>query len=189
MQLFYFDQYAGNRNGMHTTDDLVRLAADMIRYEGWKRDNEFRIRRSDKGKPYIEGAPFCISVSHSGKMWVMVESPFPVGVDVQEIGHPNFQAIADRFYQPGEREAVQRGGLVDFIRIWCRKEAYIKLKGATMGEMLEWLDVAPDGAIKAKIEIGGETVYFTECPIESNCICVAASLNEETLCTRKLTII
>lgn len=193
MRLYYFDRYEGNRNGGHTTEILARTAleleADKAGSSLWLYlTEEAGLSRTEKGKPYLPDHPVHFSISHSGPLWVLLAADQPVGVDIQKCDHDNFDAISRRFFQPGEQQAVEAGGLLAFMGIWCRKEAYIKLKGSSLGDTLDWLDVAPAGILLDRAIIRGETVYFRECKLADGYICIAASHEEEELWTCKIDI-
>ena len=151
-------------------------------------DAEAGMRRTEKGKPYLPDSPVHFSISHSGALWVLLAAGQPVGVDVQKCEHDNFMAISRRFYQPGEQQAVEKGGLLTFIGIWCRKEAYIKLKGSSLGDTLDWLDVAPEGILLDLAEIQGEKICFRECAVAEGFVCIAASHQEEEIWISKINI-
>ena len=88
------------------------------------------------GKPCLGGlAPdIHFNLSHSGDRLYLAFARGPVGIDVQVLrDHTDADAIADRFYAPGE-QALLRG--IDaasrrqvFHEIWVRKEAYAKADG------------------------------------------------------------
>jgi 4'-phosphopantetheinyl transferase len=193
MRLYYFDRYEGNRSGGHTTESLARTALGL---EAAKTGSgiapflteETGLSRTEKGKPYLPDHPVHFSISHSGSLWVLLAASQPVGVDIQKSDHDNYDAISRRFFQPGEQKAVEAGGLRAFIGIWCRKEAYIKLKGSSLGDTLDWLDVAPAGILLDRAVIRGETVYFRECGLADGYVCVAASHEEEDIWTCKINI-
>lgn len=193
MRLYYYDRYAGNRSGNHTTQTLADYALSReTGLSGAKQEAGaacgLELKRTEKGKPYLQDHPVHFSISHSGTLWVLLAAAQPVGVDIQKCAHDNYLAISRRFYQPGEQQAVERGGLAAFMGIWCRKEAYIKLKGSSLGDTIDWLDVAPDGNILDRACIHGEPIVFNECSVADGYVCVAASHEEEELWTCKINI-
>ena len=120
-------------------------------------DKKLKIEYSVRGKPSITGTaePKFISVTTCGKYMVAAVSNTAIGIDgewlgrfgsaragsgqdesacdesAQERGKVDYTAIAERFFTEEEAEFV-RGGDGEherFIRIWVRKEAFVKFTG------------------------------------------------------------
>lgn len=92
----------------------------------------------DKGKPYIPHVPWHYNLSHSGDYAALAISDTPVGMDIQQM-RPYRDALVKRFFS--EDEAAAYESLVSrdiqktlFYTLWCRKEAYGKLKGTGLTE-------------------------------------------------------
>ncbi len=90
-----------------------------------------RIGYGEFGKPYLLDHPYVhFNISHSGKYVVCAVCDVPVGIDVQKITayHPK---VAQRICSDEELEIVKGSDDVqsELIRIWTRKEAYLKRKG------------------------------------------------------------
>lgn len=92
------------------------------------------------GKPYLKGNPLSFNLSHSGQ-WCLcaVALNCKLGVDL-ESNHPglNFESVAQRFFSPNELQWLQRitqpRQRRNFIRLWTRKEAWLKAKGGGFSE-------------------------------------------------------
>jgi 4'-phosphopantetheinyl transferase len=93
----------------------------------------------EHGKPLLAGAAGGVrfNVAHSGGMALLaVARGREVGVDVEAL-RPDLPAarLAQRFYPPEDRAAVCEPGLADeerlrrYVRLWTRKEAYVKAAG------------------------------------------------------------
>lgn len=192
MILYIYDTYCGNRSAERNTEQLISLAVQQYTKEielALPDDqNGIRILRTQKGKPYIEGLPLHFSVSHSDYLWVCLIGCNEIGVDIQNLNHSNYEAIARRFFQPDEQKAVQTGGIEAFMAIWCRKEAFIKYYGMTIGEAIDWLDVAKDGIPATQIEYMGKMIAFTEIPVHPDFSCVAATSTKEEIWIRKIQV-
>ncbi len=91
---------------------------------------EYKIGRTKRGKPFFEGIPLKLSISHSGRWWVLALAYDEIGVDVQEMRAVRYEALARRFFHPQEVNELEKSGFDDFYRIWTRKESYVKLTGA-----------------------------------------------------------
>lgn len=178
MILYVYDKYKGNKTEQCNTNRLVSLA--LLQYvkdtgaEHTISESTFFLTKTQKGKPYIEGLPFHFSVSHSENLWVCLVGDVENGVDIQNKTHSNYEAIARRFYQPEEQKTVAMGGELSFISIWCRKEAFIKLIGLTIGETIDWLDVAKDGKPASQIQYIDRSIAFFEIEVHPDFVCVAA---------------
>jgi len=94
------------------------------------RDRDIEIKRTASGKPYIEGGEIFFSVSHSKNFIALAIAKTPVGVDIEAVKPVNLR-VAERFFAPGEREAVfsAESPNEEFLKIWTAKEAYVKLTG------------------------------------------------------------
>ncbi|GAA2365710.1 4'-phosphopantetheinyl transferase family protein [Dactylosporangium salmoneum] len=81
------------------------------------------------GKPEVAGLQ--VNLSHAGEhALIAVTETRPVGVDLQDLGPaPAVEALARRFFPPGEAESVAAHGPAEFARLWARKEAVLKAAG------------------------------------------------------------
>jgi len=192
MFLYVYDHYNGNRGDTPNTEQLISYAAKQYLFDtGLALDLEpvlASLKRSRKGKPYFEGSPVHCSVSHSENIWVCLMGSRTVGVDVQKNRQNNYQAIAKRFFQPEEQTVVESDGLLAFIGLWCRKEAFIKYHGYTIGDTIDWLNVAHDGNPAPQVTYNDQTVYFTELDVHQDFTCVAANDVKERIWIRKLEV-
>ncbi len=190
MILYVFEHYTGNKNKDQNTETLVALALKQYVIEtGFQypiNNSTFSICKTQKGKPYIEGYPLHFSVSHSDHMWVCLIGNAENGVDIQNKNHSNYEAIARRFFQPEEQIAVATGGIISFIRIWCRKEAFIKLFGLTIGDTIDWLNVAEDETPASYINYLDRRIAFSEIDVHPEYLCVAAMEKKEEIWIRKI---
>ncbi len=93
-----------------------------------------QIKRTENGKPYLEGDPLFFSISHSGTKAVIALSQFPVGVDLELYKNKMHTPITDRF---SDREQCEILCEKDFLIHWTVREAYIKMLGGTLSENLK----------------------------------------------------
>ena len=88
------------------------------------------------GKPYLPAAPevrFSLSRWH-GVALIAVAIGVDIGVDIERLRPvPEYQAIAERFFPPSEREALAATPAPErereFFRRWTRIEARLKAEG------------------------------------------------------------
>ena len=89
--------------------------------------------QSEKGKPYIDGIRTYFNISHSGDKVICAFSDVEVGCDVERKTCDCLK-IAQRFFAENEYKYlynISDMGALDkeFLRIWTRKEAFVKAKG------------------------------------------------------------
>jgi len=103
-----------------------------------------------RGKPAVDGLQF--NLSHSAdRALVAIHPSLPVGVDIEEMREVEFMAIAERNFSPAERADLAAAPDVRaaFYRIWCGKEAFIKLIGEGLHFPLHAFDVDQAGTLAA----------------------------------------
>lgn len=190
MHIYFYDAYKGNRTTAPNTEQLVALAINQyvsdVKLPLPTNQTEFTICRTQKGKPYLKGFPGNISVSHSDDLWVCSIGSSQNGIDIQNMNHSNYEAISHRFFQLDEQEAVRQGGIQAFMSIWCRKEAFIKYHGLTIGDTIDWLNVAKDGCPLDQMAYMDHQIYFSEIRIAPEYLCVVATSAKETIWINKL---
>lgn len=115
-----------------------------------------REERAANNKPYFKDYPdIRFSISHSGGLVVLAMAETEVGIDVEEIKERNYTPIVNRQFSEGEkREACD---LTGFLRVWTRKEAYLKLTGEGLGGL-------PNADVSSDVTLNGKKVVFT--PLE-----------------------
>lgn len=72
------------------------------------------------------------SISHSENIWICAFSDSEVGADIQIISKERpWDELARRFFCENEYASVRHSSntAAEFCRIWCRKEAAVKLMG------------------------------------------------------------
>ena len=192
MHIYFYDAYRGNRTTALNTEQLISLAINRYVSDGNlllpTNQTEFTLCRTSKGKPYLDGFSGNISVSHSDNLWVCSIGARQNGIDIQNMKHSNFEAISKRFFQLDEQEAVRQGGIQSFMSIWCRKEAFIKYHGLTIGDTIDWLNVAKDGCPLDQMEYLGQQIYFSEIQVAPEYLCVVATSTKETIWVRNLQV-
>ncbi|MBY0274553.1 4'-phosphopantetheinyl transferase superfamily protein [Candidatus Binatia bacterium] len=103
------------------------------------------------GKPLLAAVdavpPLAFNVSHAHELVVVaVATGRQVGVDIEWMRRPvDVDAIACRFFAPGERAAVLGASDADrretFFACWTRKEAYLKARGHGLTYPLDRFEV------------------------------------------------
>lgn len=144
------ERYPQLRGGS-LTDALIK---DCLTEYGVR---DFKLLRTPKGKPYVElcamnseeadgpadiqPSDIHLSVSHSGDLFLCIIAEKPVGIDIQERKGKNQDKIAERYFSEDEKEYVKANGETGFFTVWTRKEAYSKLTGEGLAEIIRGTDV------------------------------------------------
>ncbi len=84
------------------------------------------------------------SISHSGNLVYVAVSNVPVGIDVEEIARTSqkrAQSIGQsHFFTKNERERLLNADVNEFLRVWTFKEAYTKMSGRSLPDVLGNVD-------------------------------------------------
>lgn len=93
-----------------------------------------RFSKNQYGKPYLEDHPnFNFNISHSGDYVLCAVDNKPIGIDVEEVKHIEYEEIAKSFFTESEFDYIVRKDLNNqlsrFYEIWTLKESYIKCCG------------------------------------------------------------
>ena len=156
MELYIIEKYKElypELSGRSLTDALIK---DCLEAYGVQ---EPQVLRTPKGKPYIDfcktqdaeesnGQDVHFSVSHSGDHFAFIAADCPVGIDIQQRKGSNANKIAERYFSDREKEYVKENGEAGFFTVWTRKEAYSKLTGEGIAEIIRGTDVLDRNDVK-----------------------------------------
>ena len=126
----------------------VSLFAEITMIEEASKDlsvskESIRIEKTDLGKPYVSGFEnYHISLSHCDGMILFASSSSPVGVDIEK-PKANFERIAKRFFTEDESQKIKNAPSPadEFLLVWTRKEAFVKLTGEGLKRALDSFNV------------------------------------------------
>jgi len=142
MELYLIEDYRDSfpgKSGSELTDMLITESLYQYGFDG-SDDKTPAILRTEKGKPYTDvskdGRQVHFSVSHSGSCFACIFSRQPVGIDIQQVRHANIDKLSRRYFTQEEQEYVREHGSDGFFRLWTRKEAYAKLTGLGIEEIM-----------------------------------------------------
>jgi len=120
-------------------DKEARHAAVLEAVRKYFGNDEVMVNYGETGKPSITGVKKYISVTTTGEKMIVALSDSPVGIDGEYLpryaeGKTDYAMLADRFFSGEESEYVRAGSTVvdekdRFMKIWTRKEAYVKCTG------------------------------------------------------------
>lgn len=157
MEIYIIEKYKErypHMKGSELTDALIK---DCLEEYGVQ---DPQILRTTKGKPYVEHCDTYLSVSHSGEYFLCIIAERPVGIDVQERKNSNSDKIAERYFTEREKSFIRDNGENGFFTVWTRKEAYSKLTGEGIAEIIRGTEV-----------IDREDVVFTDFQLEDGVWC------------------
>ncbi len=118
-----------------------------------KLEGELIVERDGNNKPYFKDYPnIRFSISHSNDLIVLAMSNTEVGIDIEYIKPRSFESIVEKRFFPDEKLEAQT--LEGFLKVWTRKEAYLKLTS-------EGLKGLADADVSKPIEYNGETLVFS----------------------------
>ena len=84
---------------------------------------------NEYGTPYLEDGPY-FSISHSKQGIAVAISDQPIGIDIEAI-RPLNEGLVHKAMNPQEQAQIvaATNPAQEFIRLWTRKEAYVKMQG------------------------------------------------------------
>lgn len=161
MELYIIENYKEiypEQRGSDLTDALIK---QCLTDYGLKNP---KIIRTNEGKPYtdskIDGRNIYFSVSHSAGYFVCVIDDVEIGIDVQAIRNVSAEKISNRYFTDKERDYMSHNGREGFFSLWTRKEAYSKLIGTGLREVIKGSEV-----------VDRDDLLFIDMQLEKNVFC------------------
>ncbi len=140
------------------SDKRCCVFADMLLRE-MLRDNysvaepDFYI--DENQKPHIVGDKIHFSLSHSGDFIACAIDSSPIGIDIEKIRTVELPLIKRvctdeelSFVLKSEDSTINKDTCVQFLKVWCAKEAYLKYTGQGLKGGLQSISVADENGIK-----------------------------------------
>ena len=95
----------------------------------------------DRNKPMADNC--FVSISHSGDMVAVCRSNKPIGIDIELIDEKrNLEKLSNRVFCGKELETFKNNPTPEqFYEIWTRKEAYSKIDGQGVNEIMKGFDI------------------------------------------------
>lgn len=95
----------------------------------------------DQNKPMADNC--YVSISHSGNMVAVCTSENPIGIDIELIDTTrNFVKLSNRVFCGKELETFKNNPTPEqFYEIWTQKEAYSKIDGQGVNEIMKGFDI------------------------------------------------
>ena len=95
----------------------------------------------DRKKPMADNC--FVSISHSGDMVAVCTSDKPVGIDIEKIDErKDINKLSNRVFRGKEMELFKSSPTPElFFEIWTKKEAYSKIDGQGVNEIMKGFDI------------------------------------------------
>ena len=119
------------------------LAREMLSAKLGRSPDELVFRRTEKGKPYLDGFPLHFNLSHSGDFVACAISEAPIGVDIEAL-RPIREELCKKVCGADELAYVYPDGKFHserFLRLWTAKEAILKQSGEGIASDLRFPEV------------------------------------------------
>ena len=105
--------------------------------------------KNEFGKPYLKDYQnFNFNISHSGDFVVCAIDDKPIGIDIEQVKHMEYEDIAKIFFLASEFEYIAKADLCSrikkFYEIWTLKESYIKCCGQGLSMPLKSFSINMD---------------------------------------------
>lgn len=141
MKLFYYDKTPGYTRS--NTDTLIQKSLE--KYCGGTLPQSFRLLRTENGKPYLEGNPLYIGVTHTEKLVIVAIDEEAFGIDCESSDRRTLKAlrIAAKYFSKNEFDYIYPDARIDggaeealrFLEVWVKKEAYVKYLGTGLADI------------------------------------------------------
>lgn len=105
------------------------LAVRQLVHDMSGREQRGAFIKDEYGKPHLEGASWCISISHSHDLAAAIASPRSVGIDIQFLV-AKIERLAHKFMRPEEMGSLDAEKRIEHLHVyWGAKEALYKAYG------------------------------------------------------------
>lgn len=133
---------------------IAECGADPEQLETYK--NEF-------GKEYVKGRDIYFNVSHTLGLLCSAVSDSEIGVDCETVVERDWEELSERFFTKREYEAIKASEdpLDEFIRVWTKKESYVKYTGEGLSRPLNSFDINDIDDIQTTYKINNTYLTVT----------------------------
>lgn len=142
------EKYISKKDKIRTLIGDILVRATIIEKLKFK-SKCIRFRENQYGKLYLEGFPdFHFNISHSGDFVVCAFDNKPIGIDIEEVKHIEYEEIVNNYFSEKEYNYIFdlnfNSGLNRFYEIWTLKESYIKCCGRGLSIPLRSFSIEVD---------------------------------------------
>ena len=137
----YFDEIRARKNEESVRESLCTLLVLAELLKNAQIDTSTLVlARNENGKPYFKSSQIEISLSHShGYAAVAISDRSRIGIDIETADMPREKAekLAERFFSESEKQELHDSPN-DFLSIWTRKEAFAKMQGINLADLVAY---------------------------------------------------
>ncbi len=152
----YIDTIASKKSAVGARESLAALVLLARAAERMGVDTStLSLARTHNGKPYFQGSKLCFSITHSkGYVAVALSDRGEVGIDLETASYDEKREkkLAERYFK-GDEKTEFGASAESFARIWTKKEAYVKLCGITLAQLLSSSDAGDEHSSLAANEV------------------------------------
>ena len=126
IKIFEYREFNKKAHSAKAKEELEKMGAENIAYLA-------------NGKPVAEN--MFVSISHSNGKCAVCTSERPVGIDIEKVTDRNFEKTVKKIF--GEKEKaylLNNKSPSAFYEIWTRKEAYSKISGEGIKNIIKGTD-------------------------------------------------
>ena len=122
---------------------FCRVLSDIGIAEYGADPEQIELYKNEFGKEYIKDKNIFYNVSHTRELLCSAVSDCEIGVDCETVCEKDWEALSKRYFTEREYEAIKHSDdpLDEFIRVWTKKESYVKYTGEGLSRPLSSFDV------------------------------------------------
>lgn len=124
------------------------------------------IDHNKDGQPLLLNLPYHLSISHCKDGICVAIDEYPIGIDIERV-RPFNESLLNRAFSLSERQAIlsAQDSNSEFIRLWTRKEAFLKQQGLGIRGFDQLQSVPPLSANLLSIQ--KENLWISICSQQS----------------------
>ena len=119
---------------------LVKIGFEFLKREEF---NFSLFKKSETGKPYLEGERIKFNISHCHGFAICVFGYQEIGIDVEKNAPINYNNFTMAF-NPKEIDIMKKEGVDKFYEFWTKKESILKATGEGIATSLKKIDSSQD---------------------------------------------
>ena len=146
---------ASHKIGKNEKNALLSLSALSLLHRAGA---DGTLSYDENGRPYFCDRMCDFSITHTQNhvfcAIIEGEEPMRIGIDAEDLGRPDFSNLdemAARWFSPNEQKAFRTSPTKEtFLRLWTRKEAYVKYTGEGLKALskIDTVSLEADGEIR-----------------------------------------
>lgn len=159
------EKFVNKKDKIRTVIGEILIRTIIV--ENLKISNKYiRFNKNQYGKPYLKDFPnFNFNISHSGDYALCAIDDKPIGIDVEEVKHIEYEEIAKNFFATKEFKHIVNQDLkfqlYRFYEIWTLKESYIKCCGQGLSIPLKSFCIEVDQYKNIRVVSNNEYKEYT----------------------------